>query len=411
MAHTPSGDAATPRPENGARAERSAGRERPEQLRLPVPVPVAAAPAPPAAPRTPRRAARQLALPVTPAPTQPLRPGPRGPAARGTRAGERDTAAATRAGERDVAATRTGEREAAASIGGRDAAAARAGEARAGKVRAGLAAPGRKRPGAAGARAGAPAAAVPPGEPRARTDVTFGEEPVGGEASAPGTRAVPSGRPAADGPAADRPGVAQPPHEPPAAPPPAVVPRQPAPGGAAVPGEDVHPVLRKAGAPPAARDLLDRAREELAAARAQSGAERYAAAHRAALRAASAALAVHGPPPGARPRGRRGIRSAWETLADAVPGLAPWTLLFTASAAHRARAEAGLHDPATTTRAEELLRAAEDFTGEVATLLDLPRAGEDAADGDPARPTRAPGSPRNRLSPPLRPSTPQETRV
>ncbi len=158
--------------------------------------------------------------------------------------------------------------------------------------------------------------------------------------------------------------------------PPVVIPRQPAPPGddgrPATPGEDVHPVLRKAGAPPAARDLLDRAREELALAHVETGAERYAAAHRAALRAASAVLAVHGPPPGTRPRGRRGIRSAWETLAEAVPDLAPWTLLFTASAAHRARAEAGLHDPASTSQADELLRAAEDFTLRATALLDLP---------------------------------------
>jgi hypothetical protein len=157
-----------------------------------------------------------------------------------------------------------------------------------------------------------------------------------------------------------------------------VIPRQPAPAPAAVPAEDIHPVLRRSRAPPAARERLDRAEEELTAARARSGAERYAAAHRAALRAASAVLAVHGPPPGPRPRGRRGIRSAWETLAESVPALAPWALLFTASATHRARAEAGLNDPATTAQADELLSAAEGFTHEAARLLDLPPEGPPA---------------------------------
>ncbi|MEU6440949.1 SAV_6107 family HEPN domain-containing protein [Streptomyces sp. NPDC047046] len=318
MAHTPSGDAATPRPESdapeqgsgtrvargGARGERGGARERPgvrreppEQLRLPVPDQRAAVPA---APRTPRRVARQLAFPVAPA--QPVRPGPRGAAARTVRPGERERAAATRA----------------------------AGE------------------GDAGRGGGAvPPTDTPSGEAAHRPPVVIPRQPA-----PPGTGAAPTplGPPAP-------PGTNAPPtpHAPPTP-----------------PGEDVHPVLRKAGAPPAARDLLDRAREELAVARGETGAERYAAAHRAALRAASAVLAVHGPPPGTRPRGRRGIRSAWETLAEAVPELAPWTLLFTASAAHRARAEAGLHDPASTGQADELLRAAEDFTQQATTLLALP---------------------------------------
>ncbi|MFJ5086820.1 SAV_6107 family HEPN domain-containing protein [Streptomyces sp. NPDC088674] len=185
------------------------------------------------------------------------------------------------------------------------------------------------------------------------------EEPGPAKESAREAGDVPAPGPPAGAPEAVAPG--------PVPVPPAVIPRQPAP-----PGEDVHPVLRKAGAPPAARDLLERAREELAVARDGTGPERYAAAHRAALRAASAVLAVHGPPPGTRPRGRRGIRSAWETLAEAVPDLAPWTLLFTASAAHRARAEAGLHDPASSDQADELLRAAEDFTHKATNLLALP---------------------------------------
>ncbi|MFJ4436405.1 SAV_6107 family HEPN domain-containing protein [Streptomyces sp. NPDC088923] len=334
MAHTPSGDAATPRPESdapeqgsgtrvaggGARGERGGARERPgvrreppEQLRLPVPDQRAAVPA---APRTPRRVARQLAFPVTPA--QPVRPGPRGAAARTVRPGERERAAATRA----------------------------AGEGDAG--RGGGAVPPTDAPSREAAHR--PPVVIP--RQPAPPDTGAAPTPLGPPAP-PGTNALP---------------IPPSTHTPPA--PPAT--SAPPPASPASPGEDVHPVLRKAGAPPAARDLLDRAREELAVARSETGAERYAAAHRAALRAASAVLAVHGPPPGTRPRGRRGIRSAWETLAEAVPELAPWTLLFTASAAHRARAEAGLHDPASTGQADELLRAAEDFTQQATALLALP---------------------------------------
>ncbi|MDT0420987.1 SAV_6107 family HEPN domain-containing protein [Streptomyces evansiae] len=358
MAHTPSGDAATPRPESGAREEGRRGRgireergEPPEQLRLPEPAQTAVVPTAPRSPRSPRRVARQLAFPVAPA--QPVRPGPRGPAARTPRPGERDRPAATRAGapSRDVLAEepRTPAEEArsagspveAGRPGGGEARPAEPGRPEGAEVRPAEA----ERPRRVEVR---PAEAEPPRE-----------EPAPAKESAREAGDVPASGPPAGAPEAVAPG--------PVPVPPAVIPRQPAP-----PGEDVHPVLRKAGAPPAARDLLERAREELAVARDGTGPERYAAAHRAALRAASAVLAVHGPPPGTRPRGRRGIRSAWEALAEAVPDLAPWTLLFTASAAHRARAEAGLHDPASSDQADELLRAAEDFTHKATTLLALP---------------------------------------
>ncbi|MEU3505590.1 SAV_6107 family HEPN domain-containing protein, partial [Streptomyces hundungensis] len=60
---------------------------------------------------------------------------------------------------------------------------------------------------------------------------------------------------------------------------------------------DVHPVLRRAGAPPAALDLLAQARGGLdEAAVLDAPNERYATAHLAALRTAAAVLAARGRP-------------------------------------------------------------------------------------------------------------------
>ncbi|MFE0421401.1 SAV_6107 family HEPN domain-containing protein, partial [Streptomyces sp. NPDC058953] len=97
----------------------------------------------------------------------------------------------------------------------------------------------------------------------------------------------------------------------------------PSPSG---PASDVHPVLRRSSAPPAALDLLAQARAGLEeAAGLPTPNERYATAHLAALRTAAAVLAARGypdtPPPAARGtaprRGRRGgIRSAWELLPE-----------------------------------------------------------------------------------------------
>ncbi|MGG8405388.1 SAV_6107 family HEPN domain-containing protein, partial [Streptomyces sp. 12297] len=67
----------------------------------------------------------------------------------------------------------------------------------------------------------------------------------------------------------------------------------PSPGyGWAVPPIDVHPVLRRASAPPAALDLLTKAHRGLdEAALLDLPHERYATAHLAALRTAAAVLA------------------------------------------------------------------------------------------------------------------------
>ncbi|WP_180927637.1 SAV_6107 family HEPN domain-containing protein [Streptomyces sp. AJS327] len=141
----------------------------------------------------------------------------------------------------------------------------------------------------------------------------------------------------------------------------------------ASPGErsanDVHPVLRRASAPPAARELLAQAQHGLdEAAAMETSNERYALAHLAALRTAAAVLAVRGRPE-TTPRGRRRIRSAWSVLPEAAPELAEWSALFASGAQRRARAEAGIQGAADWPEADELLGAAEMFLRLVERML------------------------------------------
>ncbi len=109
------------------------------------------------------------------------------------------------------------------------------------------------------------------------------------------------------------------------------------------PPSDVHPVLRKATAPPAALDLLAQAHAGLAEAAA------------APTLPTSATPPPTWPPcaprrrcspcgaaPRRRPRRRRRIRSAWEVLPEVAPELAEWSALFASGAPRRARAEAGI---------------------------------------------------------------------
>ncbi|MFF8957026.1 SAV_6107 family HEPN domain-containing protein [Streptomyces sp. NPDC014894] len=162
------------------------------------------------------------------------------------------------------------------------------------------------------------------------------------------------------------------------------------------PASDVHPVQRRATAPPAALDLLARARAclEEAAALATPN-ERYALAHLAALRTAAAVLAARGYPDGPQPaargaapvrRGRRaGIRSAWELLPESAPELAEWSAHFASGAPRRARAEAGIRDAASSRDADDLLRDAAMFLRLVERMLVLrpepPRPRSPAPDG------------------------------
>ncbi|MFI6346940.1 SAV_6107 family HEPN domain-containing protein [Streptomyces sp. NPDC050560] len=137
------------------------------------------------------------------------------------------------------------------------------------------------------------------------------------------------------------------------------------------PAGDIHPVLRRAGAPPAALELLAQARAGLDEAAALPTAnERYATAHLAALRTAAAVLAARGrpePPTRRRPR----IRSAWEVLPEIAPELAEWSALFASGAARRARAEAGIRGAASPRDADDLLRDVAMFLRLVERMLVL----------------------------------------
>lgn len=116
-------------------------------------------------------------------------------------------------------------------------------------------------------------------------------------------------------------------------------------------------------------DLLDDARRALdEAATTTVAAQRYATAHRAALRAAAAVLAVR-----ARPaRRRRGPQAAWALLVEVAPELSEWAAFFAAGAGKRAAAEAGLARAVTAREADDLLRDAETFLALVETTLGLP---------------------------------------
>ncbi|MET9621327.1 MULTISPECIES: SAV_6107 family HEPN domain-containing protein [unclassified Streptomyces] len=137
------------------------------------------------------------------------------------------------------------------------------------------------------------------------------------------------------------------------------------------PPTDIHPVLRRATAPPAALDLLAQARagiEEAAALDLPH--ERYATAHLAALRTAAAVLAARGRPE-TSPRKRARIRSAWEVLPEIAPELTEWSALFASGAERRARAEAGIAAAAGRRDADDLIRDAAMFLRLVERMLVL----------------------------------------
>ncbi|MEV8019561.1 SAV_6107 family HEPN domain-containing protein [Streptomyces sp. NPDC086554] len=137
------------------------------------------------------------------------------------------------------------------------------------------------------------------------------------------------------------------------------------------PASDVHPVLRRATAPPAALELLAQARAGLdEAAHLETSNERYATAHLAALRTAAAVLAARGRPE-TTPRRRQRIRSAWEVLPEIAPELTEWSALFASGAARRARAEAGIRGAATTRDADDLMRDTAMFLRLVERMLVL----------------------------------------
>lgn len=136
------------------------------------------------------------------------------------------------------------------------------------------------------------------------------------------------------------------------------------------PASDVHPVLRRATAPPAALDLLAQARGLDEASALETPNERYATAHLAALRTAAAVLAARGRPE-PTPRRRAKIRSAWEVLPEIAPELAEWSALFAAGARRRARAEAGIQGAASRRDADDLIRDVAMFLRLVERMLVL----------------------------------------
>ncbi|MFI0721117.1 SAV_6107 family HEPN domain-containing protein [Streptomyces sp. NPDC021224] len=155
----------------------------------------------------------------------------------------------------------------------------------------------------------------------------------------------------------------------------------------ALPVSDVHPVLRRATASPAALDLLTQAHLGLTEATGLDAPhERYATAHLAALRTAAAVLAARGRPEDS-PRRRR-IRSVWEVLPEIAPELSEWSALFAAGADRRARAEAGIATAAGPREADDLVRAVTMFLRLVERMLLL----RPALDGS-APPVGAPAAP------------------
>ncbi len=137
------------------------------------------------------------------------------------------------------------------------------------------------------------------------------------------------------------------------------------------PASDIHPVLRRAAAPPAALDLLAQARAGLDEATVlETPNERYATAHLAALRTAAAVLAARGRPE-TSPRSRAKIRSAWEVLPEIAPELTEWSALFASGARRRARAEAGIQGAASARDADDLIRDVAMFLRLVERMLTL----------------------------------------
>lgn len=118
----------------------------------------------------------------------------------------------------------------------------------------------------------------------------------------------------------------------------------------------------------AGRDLLRTAVTALDDAhRAQTPAERYVAAHIAALRAGAALVATH-----ARPSRSPRIRSVWKMLPAAAPELEQWCIYFEAIGKRRVFVEIG-GEPVTEQQADDLLRDAERFCELIATELGVTR--------------------------------------
>jgi len=118
--------------------------------------------------------------------------------------------------------------------------------------------------------------------------------------------------------------------------------------------------------PSAAHELITAARRSLTEAIvASTAADRYAAAHLAALRAAAAVLATHGR---VQRKSRSRVRSVWQVLPEVAGEFAEWSDFFAAGARKRTLAQAGV--PCVTSReADDLVRDVETFVERVTASL------------------------------------------
>jgi len=122
----------------------------------------------------------------------------------------------------------------------------------------------------------------------------------------------------------------------------------------------ITPLFRASAA---ARALLATCDGELAlAAVALDPADRYIAAHLAAVRAASAFIDL------LAPAGRRGKRSVWEQLVAIDSCWVPWAAFFSAGSKLRRAVEMGV--PVADSVADEMTAYAEDFRDEIAMAID-----------------------------------------
>jgi hypothetical protein len=132
-----------------------------------------------------------------------------------------------------------------------------------------------------------------------------------------------------------------------------------------------HPPQLAGPVAPAAVNLVEQARRGLQEAAALPvAADRYAAAHLAALRASAAVLAARAQATDPRVRRRRPT-SAWVLLTAVAPELGEWAAFFAAGAGKRAAAEAGVHQAVTSREADDLVRDVQTFLALVETTLGL----------------------------------------
>lgn len=118
-------------------------------------------------------------------------------------------------------------------------------------------------------------------------------------------------------------------------------------------------------------ELLALARRGLAEAAGQpADGLRYATAHLAALRAATAVLALRAQPAPVR---RNQVTSVWSLLLLAAPELAEWARYFARGASKRAAAQAGIPHVVSAAEADAFLGAARRFVAVVEVTLGLAR--------------------------------------